>query len=44
MKSFLEVVTYDEQEHFRGVEIALKIGADSLIETIKIAAKLANTR
>ena len=44
MKSFLEVVTYDEQEHFRGMEIALKIGADSLIEAIKIAAKLADAR
>lgn len=31
MKSFLEVVTYDENEHFRGVDLARKIGADYLI-------------
>ena len=31
IKSFLEVVTYSEQEHFRGVDLALKIGADNLI-------------
>lgn len=38
------MVTYDEQEHFKGVDLAPKIGADSLIEAIKIAAKLANKR
>jgi predicted amino acid racemase len=31
MQSFLEVVTYSEQEHFRGIELATKIGADNLI-------------
>jgi indole-3-glycerol phosphate synthase len=31
MKSFIEVVTYDENEHFRGVNTALEIGADYLI-------------
>lgn len=29
--SFLEVVTYSEEEHFKGVDLALKIGADNLI-------------
>jgi putative N-acetylmannosamine-6-phosphate epimerase len=27
----LEVVTYSEQEHFRGIDLALEIGADNLI-------------
>ena len=31
IKSFLEVVTYSEQEHFRGVDLALQIGANNLI-------------
>ena len=31
MESFLEVVTYSEEEHFRGVDLALKIGANNLI-------------
>jgi hypothetical protein len=31
IQSFLEVVTYSEQEHFRGIELATKIGADNLI-------------
>ena len=31
MRSFLEVVTYDEREYFRGVDLALRIGADYLI-------------
>jgi len=31
MESFLEVVTYNEDEHFKGVDMALKIGADNLI-------------
>lgn len=31
IRSFLEVVTYSEQEHFRGIDLALKIGADNLI-------------
>jgi len=31
MKSFLEVVTMKEEEHFRGVDIALEIGAGHLI-------------
>lgn len=31
MRSFLEVVTYDEREHFRGLDLARKIGADYLI-------------
>ena len=31
IQSFLEVVTYSEQEHFRGIDLASKIGADNLI-------------
>jgi len=31
MRSFLEVVTYDEREHFKGLDLARKIGADYLI-------------
>lgn len=31
MQSFLEVVTYNEKEHFNGVDLALKIGANYLI-------------
>jgi hypothetical protein len=31
IQSFLEVVTYSEDEHFRGVDLALSIGADNLI-------------
>jgi hypothetical protein len=31
IESFLEVVSYAEGEHFRGVDLALKIGADNLI-------------
>lgn len=31
LESFLEVVTYSEEEHFRGIDLALKIGADNLI-------------
>ena len=31
IQSFLEVVTYSEEEHFRGIELATKIGADNLI-------------
>lgn len=31
IQSFLEVVTYSEQEHFHGIELASKIGADNLI-------------
>jgi len=31
MTSFLEVVSYDEREHFRGVDLALEIGADNII-------------
>jgi len=31
METFLEVVTYDEKEHFRAVNLALKVGADNLI-------------
>jgi hypothetical protein len=31
MKSFLEVVTMKEEEHFRGVDVALDIGSDYLI-------------
>jgi len=31
IESFLEVVTYSEEEHFRGVDLALKIGANNLI-------------
>ena len=31
IESFLEVVTYSEEEHFRGVDLALKIGVDNLI-------------
>lgn len=31
LKSFLEIVTYNEKEHFRGVDLGLKIGADYII-------------
>jgi len=31
MKSFLELVTYDERKHFRGVDLAIEIGADNII-------------
>jgi hypothetical protein len=31
VEGFLEVVTYSEEEHFRGVDLALKIGANNLI-------------
>jgi len=31
IESFLEVVTYSEEEHFRSVDLALKIGANNLI-------------
>jgi putative N-acetylmannosamine-6-phosphate epimerase len=31
IESFLEVVTYKDEEHFRAVDLALKIGADNLI-------------
>jgi hypothetical protein len=31
MQTYLEVVTYDEKEHFRGVDLALTVGADNLI-------------
>ena len=31
MQTYLEVVTYNEKEHFRGVDLALKVGADNLI-------------
>ncbi|MBS7655549.1 hypothetical protein KEJ50_03505 [Candidatus Bathyarchaeota archaeon] len=31
MTSFLEVVTYNEEEHFNGVNLALKVGVDNLI-------------
>jgi len=31
LQSFLEVVTYSEEEHFRGVDLARNIGADNLI-------------
>jgi len=31
IQSFLEVVTYSEEEHFKGVNLALSIGADNLI-------------
>lgn len=31
METFLEVVTYSEEEHFKGIDLALKIGADNLI-------------
>lgn len=31
IQSFLEVVTYSGKEHFNGVDLALKIGADNLI-------------
>jgi len=31
VQSFLEVVTYSEEEHFRGIDLALNIGADNLI-------------
>ena len=31
MQSFLEVVTYSEAEHFRGIDLGIKIGADNII-------------
>jgi hypothetical protein len=31
METFLEVVTYNKEEHLRGVDLALRIGADNLI-------------
>jgi hypothetical protein len=31
LQSFLEVVTYSEEEHFRAVDLALKIGTDNII-------------
>jgi len=31
LTSFLEVVTYTEEEHFKGVNLALKLGVDNLI-------------
>jgi len=31
MRSFLEIVTYDEGEHFRGIDLGLEIGADYII-------------
>lgn len=31
LTSFLEVVTYSEEEHFKGVNLALKVGVDNLI-------------
>ncbi|MBS7658502.1 MAG: hypothetical protein QXR82_05030 [Candidatus Bathyarchaeia archaeon] len=31
MTSFLEIVTYNEEEHFNGVNLALKVGVDNLI-------------
>jgi hypothetical protein len=31
LESFLEVVTYTYEEHFRSINLALKIGADNLI-------------
>jgi len=31
IQSYLEAVTYSEEEHFRAVDLALKIGADNLI-------------
>jgi hypothetical protein len=31
MRSFLEIVTFDEGEHFRGVDLGLEIGADYII-------------
>jgi hypothetical protein len=31
LTSFLEIVTYSEEEHFKGVNLALKVGVDNLI-------------
>jgi hypothetical protein len=31
IESFLEVVSYSEQEHFQGIDLALRVGADNLI-------------
>jgi hypothetical protein len=39
LESFLEVVTYSEEEHFRGIDLALKIGADNLIGGMPIYIK-----
>lgn len=39
MQSFLEVVTYSEQEHFRGIDLALEIGADNLIGGMPVYTK-----
>jgi len=39
LQSFLEVVTYSEQEHFKGVDLALSIGADNLIGGMPLYTK-----
>lgn len=31
MTAFFEVITYNEEEHFKGVKLAIKMGADNLV-------------
>ena len=39
MQSFLEVVTYSEEEHFRGIDLGIKIGADNIIGGMPVYTK-----
>jgi len=39
MQSFLEVVTYSEEEHFRGMDLAIKVGADNIIGGMPVYTK-----
>lgn len=39
METFLEVVTYNEEEHFKAVNLALKVGADNLIGGMPLYTK-----
>jgi hypothetical protein len=39
MQSFLEVVTYSEEEHFRGIDLGLRIGADNIIGGMPVYTK-----
>ncbi len=38
-QSFLEVVTYSEEEHFRGMDLAIKVGADNIIGGMPVYTK-----
>ena len=39
MQSFLEVVTYSEEEHFRGIDLGIRIGADNIIGGMPVYTK-----